>query len=168
MSAFLLIHFDVMLVFISRRVIVKPNEIAGIRLKTLQSSFKGTLLSSLDQVLYSNKLTYNNYTLNVCQEELFRFQYSIYSRKNSYLPRVFSDVINSFTSNGLINELANQYIDIKYKKSSNQKEPKKFQLYQLTGGFKILATGLLMASFTCVLEILSKKVKFLQRVFQIL
>lgn len=133
--------------FICRRIIIKSSEVTGTRQKTLQSSFKGTLLSSLDHVLYSNKLTYNNYTLNVCQEELFRFQYSIYSRKNSYLTRVFSDVINSFTSNGLIKELANQYIDIKYKKSSYQKEPKKFQLQQLMGGFKILATGLLMASF---------------------
>lgn len=164
----MLIHFDVMLIFTCRSVIIKSTEVLSIRQKTLQSSFKGTLLSSFDQVLYSNKLTYNNYTLNVCQEELFRFQYSIYFRKNSYLTRIFNDVINSFTSNGLINEAARQYIDIKYKKGPKQKEPKRFQLEQLLGGFEILATGLLMATFTCVLEILSKRVQFLQRVFEIL
>ncbi|CAO1346132.1 unnamed protein product [Diamesa hyperborea] len=151
-----------------RRVIIKSTEVLSIRQKTLQSSFKGTLLSSFDQVLYSNKLTYNNYTLNVCQEELFRFQYSIYFRKNSYFIRVFNDIINSFTSNGLVNEVARKYIDIKYKKPPYQKEPKQFQLQQLMGGFEILATGLLMATFTCVLEILSKRVQLLRRVFEIL
>lgn len=161
----MLINFDVMLIFICRRVVIKSSEVVKIRQKTLKSSFKGTLLSSFDQVLYSNKLTYNNYTLNVCQEELFRFQYGIYFRKNSCLSRIFNNVINSFTSNGLINEVASQYIDIKYKKPSNRKEPKKFQLHQLMGGFEILATGLLLATFTCVLEMLSKRVQFLQRVF---
>lgn len=157
-----------MLIFTCSSVIIKSTEVLSIRQKTLQSSFKGTLLSSFDQVLYSNKLTYNNYTLNVCQEELFRFQYSMYFRKNSYFIRVFNDIINSFTSNGLVNEVARKYIDIKYKKPPNQKEPKQFQLQQLMGGFEILATGLLMASFTCVLEILSKRVQFLRRVFEIL
>ncbi|CAO1310415.1 unnamed protein product [Diamesa serratosioi] len=153
---------------LDRKIIIKSSEVPEIRLKTMNPDFKGTLLSSLDQVLYSNKITYNNHTLNVCKEELFRMQYCIYSRKNSYLPRLFTDVINSFAANGLINEISRHYIDYKYIKNFNPKEPKQFPLYKVMGGFEILATGLLIASITCLMEIVSKRVQFLQRFFDIL
>ena len=155
--------------FYCRSIIAKPSDIADIRRNTLSADFKGAVVTSLDQVLYSNMLTHKNHTLNICKEEIFRFQYCIYFRKNSYLPRLFDDVIHSYIPNGLLSYYINLVVDLKYKKKKDQPMvPKKIQLRKLMGGFNILAAGLLLASLTFFLEILSKKVQFLQRIFKIL
>ena len=154
--------------FYCRSIIIKPTEAAEIRQNILSADFKGVLLSSLDRVLYLNMQTRENHSLNVCKEELFRFQYCIYFRKNSYLPRLFNDIIYSYIPNGLLSRLTDRYIDPKFKSYHIPIGPKKIQLHQLMGGFNILAAGLLLASFICFLEMLSKKVQLLQRMFGIL
>ena len=154
--------------FYCRSIIIKPSEVAETRQKTLSADFKGSLVTSLEQVLYSNMLTRENHSLNVCKEELLTLQFCTYFRKNSYLPRLFDDVIQSYIPNGLMSWYHDYYIETKYKNYNHPKAPKKVKMYKLMGGFKILAAGLLLASFVCFLEMLSKKIQVLQRMFEIL
>lgn len=138
-----------------RRFILKSSEIAGIRMKTLNPEFQGVLLSSLEQILYTNKLNQKKFILKVCPEHLSTFNYGIYFRKHSFLTHAFDLQILQFLGNGMISHWASKYVDEKYlKPKMEKKDPQALQLDQIAGVFQVLVGGFFLALAIFVLEIL--------------
>lgn len=128
-----------------------------IKLKTLDPKFKGTVASSLEQVIYINKLNNENYTLTICKEFMLTFQYGIYFHKNSFLKLEVNRKISEFKANGLINNWASYYMDMKFLNvKSPDKGPKKLNLPELRGGFEVWFIGLSLGIFIFAIEYISR------------
>lgn len=149
-----------------RRVIIKPSEVSAVREKMINPSFKGGMLSSLEQIVYFNMMNHRNFTFSVCHEQLFAFQYSIYFQKNSYLVDRFDEELLLFQTNGLIDKVVNQFVQFSFlRPEKSQRSPSAFVLTQFKGSFQILIFGLSIASLVAGLETLSRKVSALRSVF---
>lgn len=138
--------------FKKNRVAVNSTTYERMKRVTLNPKSKTAVTSSVEQILYFNKLNYKNMTLTVCKEFLFTFQYGIYLRKNSFLETPYNQKIRNLKSSGLINFWASDYIrqefmNIKIRDDS----PKKLNIDQLMGGFEVwfigIATGLIILAF---------------------
>lgn len=128
-----------------------------IKLKTLNPQFKGAVASSLEQVIYINKLNYENYTLTICKEFMLTFQYGIYFRKNSFLEFAVNRKISLFKANGLINNWASYYMDSKFLNvKPPNKGPRKLNMAELSGGFEVWFIGLGLGIFIFVIEYISR------------
>lgn len=137
-----------------RRFVLKSSEVPGIRMKTLDSGFQGTLVSSLEQILYINKINQKNYSLKVCPEYLSRFYYGIYFRKNSYLIHAVDNQILILLQNGLISYWARMYVDENYLKPKMEtKAPQALQMDQISGVFEVFAGGLFLAILAFLAEL---------------
>jgi hypothetical protein len=123
-------------------------------MKTLDSGFQGTLVSSLEQILYINKINQKNYSLKVCPEYLSRFYYGIYFRKNSYLIHAVDNQILILLQNGLISYWARMYVDENYLKPKMEtKAPQALQMDQISGVFEVFAGGLFLAILAFLAEL---------------
>ena len=130
-------------------------------MKTLDPRFKGAVASSLEQVLYINKLNKDNYTLTVCKQHMFTFQYGIYFRKNSYLEYEVNKKISAIRANGLIEHWASSYVDIKYLNVLQPKTgPRKLNIAQLKGCFEAWFMGLGVGIIVFFLELLARLMNF--------
>lgn len=127
------------------------------RQRTLDSSFKGAVIASLDEIVYLNKMNVKNFTFRVCREPIFMAQVAIFFQKSSYMKEAFDQKIKLLKSNGLINYWISKYIDYSY---LNVKQPKKgperLNLSQLLGGFKVWMFGLCFSLLSFILEFLFK------------
>jgi len=130
------------------------------RMKTLDATFKGGLLSSLDEVIAINQITYRNYSFRILDEFLFLGQQSWMFPKHSYLEKPISRCINQLHSNGLISKWTTTYMDSKYLRIE---EPtlglRKINMNQLLGGFELLLAGLLLSTITFYFEHLYRTLK---------
>ena len=143
--------------FRNRREVVNSSIIEFKKRATLNPYYNCAVTSSIEQVLYYNKMNYRNSTLTVCLETLFTFQYGIYYRKNSYLKSLFDEKISVMKSSGLINFWASDFIDIKYLNIKLSEEtPRKLNIEQLKGGFEVLYIGVVIGLVIFLCEILSK------------
>lgn len=156
--------------FNRQRVVVNSTELVKKRRETMDPEAKIAVTSSLEQILYFNKINYkNSSTLTVCKENLFTFQYGIYFRKNSFLEKVFNQKISIFKSSALIDFWASDYISAKFLNIKiHDGSPKKLNIHQLTGGFQVLFIGLGVGFFVLICELLSKRfqLKKLQRLIE--
>lgn len=142
--------------FRNNREVVNSTIIELKRRETLNPYYHAAVTSSIEQVLYYNKMNYKNNTLTICMEPLFTFQYGIYFRKNSYLRGLFNEKISVMKSSGLIDFWASDYIDIKYLNIKLRDEsPKRLNFEQLRGGFEVLYIGVSVGFFILVCEITS-------------
>lgn len=153
----------------NRRVVIKVTEVPRIRSKMIDPTFKGGMLSSLEQIVYFNMINRHRYTLNVCQERLFNFQYSIYLQKNSYLDHRFDLELLQYLTNGLIDRAVNQFVQMSFMKSERTKKNLQdaLKLEQLMGCFWILIVGNALATFVGCLECFSRKNLILKNLFEI-
>jgi hypothetical protein len=148
------------------RVVRNASIVQQMLEKTIDPNFKGAVTKSLEQVAYFNKVNRANFTLTVCKEYLFTFQYGIYFQKNSFLTKHFNEKISLFKSSGLIDFWASSFIDSKYiNYKSHDKSPKQLKMEQMMGGFELLLIGLILSIFIFVCEILAKlkQIKSLQK-----
>lgn len=139
------------------------------RQATLNPSSKVIVTSSLEQVLYVNKMNYKEYALTVCREYLFTYLYGIYFRKNSYLVHSFNHNIASFKTSGLIDFWASDFISMKYLNLRITEDgPRQLNIEQLLGGFEVLFIGMILGIILFFLEIIAEKfhVRFLHRIFR--
>jgi hypothetical protein len=139
------------------------------RQATLNPSARHVVTSSLEQVLYINKMNYKDYTLTVCREYLFTYLYGIYFRKNSYLVHMFNQHIAYFKTSGLIDFWASDFISMKYLNMQVQSdEPKQLRIHELLGGFEVLFAGMIFGSLLFVVEVIAEKCRIgcLQRFFR--
>lgn len=143
--------------FRGKRVVVNSTVVEQRRLQSADPTSNFAVTSSLEQVLYFNKMNYKNMTLTVCKEYLFTFQYGIYFRKNSYFEEVVNLQISRLKSSGLIDFWASQYISSHYLHISlRDGSPKKLNVGQLRGSYEVLFIGLAVGFFVFLLECLTK------------
>lgn len=143
--------------FRNKRVVVNSTTIELRKRQTVEPTFKGAVTSSIEQILYFNKMNYKNMTLTVCKEYLFTFQYGIYFRKNSYLEEVFNNKISILKSSGLIDFWASDYISSKFLNIKlRDASPRKLSIEQLMGGFEVLFIGFSVGSAILLCELVSK------------
>lgn len=139
------------------------------RQETLNPSAEHVVTSSLEQVLYINKMNYKDFTLTVCKEYLFTYLYGIYFRKNSYLVHMFNRKIALFKTSGLIDFWASDFISMKFLKVQIEtSEPKQLSIQELLGGFEVLFLGMAIGVTLFVIEVISNtyRIKFLQKIFR--
>jgi hypothetical protein len=139
------------------------------RQETLNPSAQHVVTSSLEQVLYINKMNYKDYTLTVCREYLFTYLYGIYFRKNSYLKHTFNRNIALFKTSGLIDFWASDFISMKYLKIQIEADgPKQLNIDELLGGFEVLFLGMAIGAILFVVEVIAEKchVRLLQKIFR--
>lgn len=151
-----------------RRVWVNSTVLLAKIQETRNPSSQHVVTSSLEQVLYVNKMNYKEYTLTVCREYLFTYLYGIYFRKNSYLVHMFDHHIALFKTSGLIDFWASDFISMKYLKVQIQADgPRQLNIAELLGGFEVLFIGLLIGAALFIIEVIAEKcrLKFLRRIF---
>ncbi|KAG5681337.1 hypothetical protein PVAND_010782 [Polypedilum vanderplanki] len=155
--------------FKNQRRAVNSTVLSEKRLETLNPLSQHAVSSSLEQILYYNKLNYKNNTLTVCREYLFTFQYGIYFRKNSYLTKMFNKKISLFKTAGLIDYWSSDFISNKYLNMKIDSDgPKKLNMEHLLGSFELLAAGALITIIIFIFEILAVKfrIKSMQMFFE--
>lgn len=141
--------------FRSQRVVVNSTILEKKKMETINPHSNIAVTSSIEQILYFNKMNYKNMTtLTVCREYLFTFQYGIYFRKDSFLSEIFSEKISIFKESGLIDFWASNLISSKFLNIQLPSEtPRKLNIEQLMGGFEVLFIGLTVGFFLYVLEL---------------
>lgn len=131
---------------------------------TLDPSFKGGVCSSLDEVLYLNKLNFKTFTFRVLPEHLYNFNYVFYLQKNSPYLQKFNNKIGWLKSGGIIDYLISKYLNTLY---LNEEQiatgPQKLNIENLSGGFQAWLIGCGISIFVFISEIvynyMSKLVK---------
>lgn len=143
--------------FRQQRVVVNSTIVEEKKMETMNPYSRSAVTTSIEQVLYYNKMNYRNMnTFTVCKEQLFTFQYGIYFRKNSYLAEIFSDKISIFKESGLIDFWASDYISSKYLNIKLPSElPRQLNIEQLMGGFDVLVIGFIIGVLILLLELAS-------------
>lgn len=132
--------FNVKLNF-SRKT-VKFADYPELRLKTLDSSFKGGIIQPLLEVIFLNQQNFKTHTFNVLDEYLIDVQIVNYFPKNSYLIDRMDAKIGVMKAAGLVNLWMEKYIDKSYIKIKQQQSGLKvMKIQQLLGGFEILFIG---------------------------
>lgn len=139
--------------FKKNRVAVNSTVYEKMKRETLNPKSKTGVTSSIEQILYFNKLNYKNMTLTVCKEFLFTFQYGIYLRKNSFLEEPFNHKIRSLKSSGLIDYWASDFISQEFMNIRiHDNSPKKLNIDQLMGGFEVWFIGITTGFIIFTLE----------------
>lgn len=140
------------------------NTFLATQMKTLDSHFKGAVVSSVDEILYLNKLHHKNYSFNACDEVIMTVPVVFYLQKNSYLSEIFNEKIDDLRSAGLIDYWISKYLDTKYlrviKKYSG---PTKLNFRELLGAFQLFGFGLIMAIVAFVVEWFLGEIKIRRR-----
>lgn len=150
---------------IYRSVLIKLSESPKYYQKLRSSSFKGTILSSVDHVKYENKKSYSLGKLQILKENVFTFQICIYLQKSSCLMDTLNDYILKITQSGIISKWIESLQENKYETAKKGKQPQKLTNEQFLGTYILCLCGLLISCVVFALEILSKKLKFLQNIF---
>lgn len=144
-----------------RRSVIETSQVPEMRIKMTDPHFEGVYLSSLEQIIYFNMINHKNFTLNVCKEKLFTFQYSIYFQKHSAYIHYFDLQLLDLATNGLINHFENRYVRRNFlKPPPAHKFPKALDMSQVMGSFWILILGLSIASIVAAFEICMCKRNF--------
>jgi hypothetical protein len=154
---------------LSRRVAVNQNELDRKINETISPHARHAVTRSLEQVLYINMMNYKEYTLTICRENLFAWQYGIYFQKNHYLVKSFNKYISQFKASGLIDFWASDYINNKYLNMKlTESGPKMLNVEQLLGSFEVLFIGLLLGTLIFACELIAQILHLmtLQRVFE--
>lgn len=149
--------------FRKERIVVNSTVIGEKILETVDPMFNAAVTSSMEQILYFNKMNYKNFTLTICKEFLFTFQYGIYFRKNSYLEGVFNKKISILKSSGLIDFWASDFISSKFLNIKiHDGSPRKLNVEQLLGGFEVLGIGLVIGLMLLLCEVMSKRLRLIR------
>jgi hypothetical protein len=121
--------------------------------KLLNSSLKGGLTSSIEEIVHFNKLNAKNSTFQICREFIFSSPVGILFPKNSFLVNVFNEKLRYLKANGMLNHWLSRYIDASYLYVRNKSSgPKALTIEQLLGSFQIWSFGLILAIMAFVVE----------------
>lgn len=152
---------------IKKRAIVIPSNQLENYSKLLQNTdFRGTVSTSLDDVIIWNKRTYPYQMTEVCKEYIFVNRLGIYFQKNSHLVDQVNNIIEAFQTNGLVGYWQKNLLDLRYLiRPPPSKIAKKLDIIQFMGAFYVFFMGLLISLIFFVVEYLSLKLKFLRNIF---
>lgn len=144
-------------------ILIKPDEVEKYMERTFESDFHGGVAITSDELLYLNKINAKNFSYRVCKEHLYTVSNGLLFQKNSYLIGAFDRIILRLHSNGLLNYWIKKYIDSSY---YNVKElpqmPSKLSLNHLLGSFQIWLSGILIALFSFIFELIYFKIQNIQ------
>lgn len=137
---------------------IKDSEAETYFKMTLNPNFKGAVTSSLDEVLYLNKINHKSFIYRVLPEYLYSFNYVIYFQKNSPYLNAFNTKMSLYKSAGLIDYWTSKYLNTMYLNiQAPNVGPKKLNLVQLQGGFQAWLIGCGISSFIFLLEFIRNK-----------
>jgi hypothetical protein len=127
-------------------------------MQTLDSDFKGAFVTSIDEVLYLNKLNYDNFTFNVLHEMILTVPAVFYLNKNSHLTDIINEKIDDLLAGGLIDYWISQYLEMKYLRIIHIDDgPSVLNFSELYGIFQLLSYGLFCSIFVFIVELLKAK-----------
>lgn len=103
--------------------------------------------------MYLNKLNHKHFTYRVLPDYLYSFNNGIYFRKNSPFVKAFDEKISLLKAAGLIEFWVSKYLDILYLNVKvSSKAPRKLNIEQLEGGFRLWIYGCLASFITFAIE----------------
>ncbi|KAG5684345.1 hypothetical protein PVAND_013580 [Polypedilum vanderplanki] len=151
----------------NHRKIIQPSEMNVIMNKTLEEGFKGTLLVSILDALYKNKLRAAKHEelLAVCKEFYMMTHISVYFPKNSYLVEPIDELLINFQSAGLLDFWSSNEISYKfliYNDESNELKPMSIQHFSST--FQIWMISCCVAFVVFFLELFWKFFKTFKKI----
>lgn len=135
-------------------------------LKDSRYSEAAVLTADVSLSYYNMKHFKTTGVVSSTKDRLFLLPFCIYFRKHSCLANPISDLINIYTSSGLLEYWISLYhqkrfVIIKAEDLEGDQSPQRLNLKQLLGGF-IISSILLVAAFIVFLfEVMSKKCQFL-------
>lgn len=109
---------------------------------------KSALAIPLDFIVRNN----NGTPINILTEPLTTTPVVMYFRKNSFLTKRFSDMIQNMMASGLIEYWINNERNSKITSSDIQSEPKVMTMKNLLAPFILCVAGLLISTVTFLLE----------------
>lgn len=128
--------------------------------KTLDTNFKGSVMTSLSFVLYKNQLNRKSFYYQVCNEFYTMVPVVIYFPKNNYLVENFSRKLEAFLTAGLVEYWSSFHMDMKYLHFKwTQNGPKKLTFSHLSGTFQLLIAGLGISILVFVNELFWKRAR---------
>lgn len=135
-------------------------QVKEILAKTLDTSYRESVMVTLTQVLYWNRVNYKSFLYKVCQEFYSMIPITIFFPRNSYLVENFNRKLERFEAAGLINYWASAHTDMKYLdfKSVNL-GPRKLIFSQLQGPAQMLTAGLILSTVLFLIELFWYKVE---------
>lgn len=106
------------------------------------------------------------------KDRMFLLPFCIFFRKHSCLNAPITTLINRYTSSGLLDHWTSKYFQERFVKvKTNQvdsQQPQRLNMKQLIGGFIISSLLLVVAVLVFLVELMSKKIVFLRKIFTML
>ena len=131
----------------------------------MNPSFTGAILTAEDHVAFLNEKDPDVF-YQVCEEKISSASLCIYLQKSSCFTNEINRNILALTSNGLIDSWGTSVIDQSFLKDKrHDRAPKQLNNLQLGGGYRLLVFGLAVGFMIFLLEIASKKIKILKKLF---
>lgn len=120
------------------------------------------MLSSEEHVAYLNVQASPHRFYKTSPDVVFSFNLVIYMQKQSCLEQEFNDQILALTGGGFLDSWALRFINRDHMKELNDHQPTKLNMSQLSGGYELLISGLLIATVVFLMELLSYRIKLLR------
>lgn len=132
--------------------------------KLRSSSFDGTMISGLNEILLLNQKNKYNFTFNFCKERIAGISIVMYFRKNFFLIPAVNKIIRNLVAGGIIERLHKKYLDEELLSVKNSLSgPKVLKLDHLDGAFQILAIGSIFSFILFLAELVVGYKKFCQQ-----
>ena len=130
---------------VNRSVLVNFEDFNRLTFETLNSDFKGALLSTEDHLAWRNIEASPDHYFRHAPEIIFTNNIVVYLAKHSCLTKQFNRVINNLLNGGLFKYWASKFIDKAFLKHKTVTNAVPLTMNQLNGCFEILVFGLLVS-----------------------
>lgn len=136
------------------------------------SAFDGSAVLTTDVGIsyYNMKHFKTTGVVSSTKDRIFLLPFCIFFRKHSCLNEPITKLINKYTNSGLLEHWTSQYFQTRFVRVKAEDfedhQPKRLNIKQLLGGFIIGSILLAVAFLVFILEVVSKKLKFLINIFR--
>lgn len=131
-----------------------------------QPIYDRATLSSEDHLLYQNKFNFKPRVTNLAKEVLFSLNLCIYFNQKSSIIEEVNKLLLRFIDHGFIKKWVSNYVNSEYLTDPEKKGPIAMNFSHLAGEFQILIFGYALSIFVFLLEKISVRVRWLQRIFK--
>lgn len=121
-----------------------------------------------DVIGYHNLLHHENGTVLLSRKRILNLPYTIYFAKHSCFVEAINNEIQQYTSNGLIARWARIYKGDEFSSFNDVNVPKQLSMKQISGICVICLILYAISLFVYINELLSKKCRFIQKLFEYL
>ncbi|XP_059619125.1 uncharacterized protein LOC132263398 [Phlebotomus argentipes] len=149
---------------------ISAQELDDYRERSSSPDFDGVVVTPALNIAYLNEKHSNEHVqYRRAKEQVVTLYYCIFLRKYSYLMKPFDKELWKYVESGLINRWTSIFYNIKYLKEVERKSGlKPLTLDQLSGIFAAYAILLSLSFVVFLLEMLSRKLRFLAQLFNFL